>query len=185
MNILYSGLQIIWLLLPALVANMMPVVAARLKVWPALDRPLDGGKIWRNRAIFGEHKTVRGLVAGTAGGAAVGVSQYLCWHFLTFPFFSLVAYVSFTQAFFLGAALGAVALVGDALKSFFKRQFNIRPGKGWPPFDQIDFVISSLLFIGLFVPLTVWHVVSALFFIGVGSFVVSVGAVLLGIKESL
>ena len=35
------------------------------------------------------------------------------------------------------------------LKSYFKRKLNIKPGKSWIPFDQLDFIIGGLLFISL------------------------------------
>ena len=53
------------------------------------------------------------------------------------------------DGFLLGALLGFGAMTGDAVKSFFKRQRGIPPGKSWFPFDQLDFVVGGLLFAAL------------------------------------
>jgi CDP-2,3-bis-(O-geranylgeranyl)-sn-glycerol synthase len=47
------------------------------------------------------------------------------------------------------------ALGGDALKSFFKRQFGIAPGGTWFPFDQIDYIIGGSLAVLPFIHLTI------------------------------
>ena len=43
--------------------------------------------------------------------------------------------------------MGSGALVGDLIKSFFKRRLGIEPGDRFIPFDQTDFVIGALVFI--------------------------------------
>jgi len=46
------------------------------------------------------------------------------------------------------------ALGGDAIESFFKRQRNIKSGGSWVPFDQLDYIIGSVLVSLFFVILT-------------------------------
>ena len=46
----------------------------------------------------------------------------------------------------MGASLGFGALAGDAIKSFFKRQFSVASGQSWFPFDQIDYILGGILF---------------------------------------
>lgn len=46
--------------------------------------------------------------------------------------------------------MGAGALIGDAVESFFKRQAGIAAGKSWVPFDQVDYIIGGCL-LSLFV----------------------------------
>jgi CDP-2,3-bis-(O-geranylgeranyl)-sn-glycerol synthase len=36
-------------------------------------------------------------------------------------------------------------MAGDSAKSFLKRRRGIPPGESWVPFDQLDFVIGSLI----------------------------------------
>jgi CDP-2,3-bis-(O-geranylgeranyl)-sn-glycerol synthase len=172
-----------WVLLPAIFANMVPVFAAYFNWLPALNRPLDGGKKIQGKAIFGEHKTWRGLMTGIIVGGLTGLIQFfLVRHNSTIvgtPYHSGLASVIF------GALLAAGALLGDALKSFVKRRFDIASGRPWPVFDQIDFVLGSLVVAIWFVPITIYHVVSALIILGIGSYVVSVIGVHLHLKKSL
>jgi len=59
-----------------------------------------------------------------------------------------------------GAALGLFALVGDAVKSYFKRRRGKEGGAPWVPFDQLDFVLfglaAALAFSWLLAPHWVW-----------------------------
>ncbi|HLF15969.1 MAG TPA: CDP-archaeol synthase, partial [Candidatus Thermoplasmatota archaeon] len=41
--------------------------------------------------------------------------------------------------------VGFMALVGDAVKSYFKRRRGKPRGTPWVPFDQLDFVVFGLL----------------------------------------
>ena len=43
----------------------------------------------------------------------------------------------------LGVSMGAGTGVGDAVKSFFKRQIGIAPGASWIGFDQLDFFVGT------------------------------------------
>ena len=54
----------------------------------------------------------------------------------------------------VGGLLGFGALCGDSIKSFFKRQIGIAPGKSWFPFDQLDYLVGALLVSLPFVHLT-------------------------------
>ncbi len=136
----------LWFFAPAGLANAAPVFAAKLAYLNHFSTPLDLGHSWRGERIFGNHKTIRGVLAGmvlatlgvglqkyayTHSGWAVQVSQY-------------VDYRS-AQLWLLGPLLGFGALMGDAIKSFFKRRVHVRPGRSWFPFDQLDFIVGGLL----------------------------------------
>lgn len=141
---------IYWLLLPAGLANMAPVLA---KKWPWLQRfakPIDGGHTWRGRRLFGSHKTWRGFIAGWLMATLFTLIQF--WLYDTSPavrdFYRIN--IDHLNPVLWGGALAFGALGGDAIKSFFKRQFGIQPGKNWVPFDQLDFVAGTLLVTALF-----------------------------------
>jgi len=55
----------------------------------------------------------------------------------------------------LGILFGVGALGGDAIESFFKRQRGVPPGRGWFPFDQLDYIIGASLATMPFVALSV------------------------------
>ena len=135
-------IQVLWFLLPAGVANMTPVGAAKL--FPKLDFPMDFFLEFRNKRVFGEHKTMRGLITGVlASIAAVYLQRYL---YLNSEYIRNISLTDYSEAgLILGVASGAGALFGDAAKSFAKRQINIPPGKVWFPFDQIDWIIGTII----------------------------------------
>lgn len=104
-------------------------------------RPIDGGRYWSDgRRIFGDGKTWRGLVGGTAAGIVVGFLQIglesaFGWEYLT-PLAVVL--------------LAAGALLGDLAKSFFKRRLNKKRGEKWPIADQYDLVAGAFVLLLLF-----------------------------------
>jgi CDP-2,3-bis-(O-geranylgeranyl)-sn-glycerol synthase len=54
-----------------------------------LDQPIDGGRSYRGRRIFGDHKTWRGILTGmVAGTLVVGLQQVLYAQFGWFQWVS-------------------------------------------------------------------------------------------------
>jgi hypothetical protein len=106
------------------------------------NTPLDFSKRFRGQRIFGQNKRWRGLLCGTLLGGLAG------W--LIFPYLTLPADLS---AFGLGAAMGAGALLADAVESFFKRQAGVAAGDSWFPWDQSDYIIGGLLLSAPFIRL--------------------------------
>lgn len=140
----------LWFFLPAGVANMTPVILAKL--FGRSSSPIDGGRSWRGTRILGDHKTWRGLISGTiAGGVFFLLQVWVHWGGF-FSSFSVVEYGS--VSLFTGFAIGFGALFGDMVKSFCKRRLNIASGHSWVPFDQIDYVVGGLLMAWLFVSLS-------------------------------
>lgn len=128
-----------WLFLPAGVANMTPPLANKLPIIRNWNTPMDFGMKWGGKALFGKNKTWRGFVTGVVAGGIVAGLQY-----------SLVSdhYSGFTTvviSILLGAIMGAGALLGDTVESFFKRRANVKPGQSWFPFDQIDYIIGGIV----------------------------------------
>jgi CDP-2,3-bis-(O-geranylgeranyl)-sn-glycerol synthase len=127
MNLLYEFQNTLWFILPAYFASISPV-------WFKLEgkSPLDFGKTFRGRRIFGPSKTIKGYLGGALCGAVLGALQEILF--------------KKPNGLALGILLGLGALTGDAVKSFFKRQRNIPSGKLWFPFDQIDFLVGGIIF---------------------------------------
>jgi len=139
----------LYLALPCFGANMVPVLFHKLRLLPSLNISIDGGKTFRGKRIFGDHKTVRGFLVGTFFAIFITLVQ---WRLeqngtITIPYFSGI------WAFGLyGFLAGIGALAGDALESFFKRQINIPSGKPFFPFDQIDYIIGFLICTSFLIP---------------------------------
>jgi len=121
-------LQLLYLMIPAYVANMAPVIAKRLP-W---NYPMDFGLSIGGKRIFGDHKTWKGFIIGVSIAVIAGyIMSKTYWPFN----FSALQW---------SALAGAGALLGDALKSFFKRRVGIKPGHPWIPFDEIDYSVGAL-----------------------------------------
>ena len=131
---------------------MAPVIANNIPYIRNLSYPMDFYKTFRGKRIFGDHKTFRGLLSGGIVGALIGLLQMLSYSSVS-ALHSMPQWVNYESpmSILLGAALGIGALVGDAAKSFFKRQVGIKPGGSWVPFDQIDFIVGGLIFSAPFV----------------------------------
>src|SRR3989338_6624434 len=141
--------EILWILLPAGVANMAPIFAA--KIIPSWSYPADFGFTWRETRIFGSHKTIRGLFAeAISGGLVFLVLRYITPNLISEKSQPQSAYLQ--VPIYLGFWIGFCALAGDLLKSFLKRRLGIAPGKAWAPFDQVDWALGSALGALLYLP---------------------------------
>lgn len=134
-------LQSFYLLLPAGFANMAPVFFAKINF---LNIPVDFNKTINGKRVLGDHKTLRGLFFGTIIAIIIVFIQKSLMSIDFFKTISLIDYDN-TNFVLLGFILGFGALLGDMLKSFFKRRIDIAPGKDWFIFDQLDWVLVSLL----------------------------------------
>lgn len=139
-----------WLLLPAGFANMAPVFFRRLNI---LNIPIDLGICYRGHHLFGSNKTYRGLLAGVLTAILIVFLQKVAYQAMPQSITNFLIIIDYTNIniFVLGFLLGFGALFGDIIASFFKRQLDIEPGKPWIPFDQLDWVLGSLIFLNIYI----------------------------------
>jgi CDP-2,3-bis-(O-geranylgeranyl)-sn-glycerol synthase len=135
--------QILYFFLPAYLANMTPVL---MRPWlHALAVPIDGGRSFRGKRLLGDHKTWRGLLAGTV----MGMIAYELQRFASEGGFAsdlvLIDYAA--HPLLPGLLMGLGTGLGDSVKSFFKRRMDIEPVESWPVFDQLDFFVGAYLFV--------------------------------------
>ncbi len=175
---IYDFLALLYLALPAFIANMIPIVAAKAKICPRLAYPIDAHKKLRGRAILGKNKTWRGLLAGIISGALVALAQYYL------PFFDIIKMDSVTMTLLFGAAAGFGALFGDAIASIIKRQLDIPSGKPFIPLDQIDYILGFILCTIPFVSWTFWDIIFLLAFALVMNPITNLTAYLFGVKNT-
>ena len=144
-------LSVIYLYLPIGIANIFASLSRHL--FPRWNYPLDFNQSFRGQRVLGSHKTWRGLIIGILAAFLFFIWQkYLYAYYPSIRDFSLVDYNAISLL--AGAVMGLGAILGDALKSFFKRQLNIAPGRPWFPFDQLDFVIGGVLLSWPLVPVS-------------------------------
>lgn len=155
----FSLLSALWFFLPAGLANMSPLLASKLPVIRNWKVPLDFGKSYKGKRIFGENKTWRGLVTGMiAATIVIAFQKYYFTHNLWALEHSVFDYRP-GHVWLLGPLFGFGALLGDAVESFFKRRNHVEPGKSWFPFDQIDYILGGLIFAAPVVDLSLTLVV--------------------------
>lgn len=137
-------LQVIYLLIPAAFANMMPVFVSKLNF---LNYPVDFKLKLSGKRIFGDHKTFRGLFFGIFGSIIV---VYLQKTFYDFGFFRNLGLVDFDSTNFLvfGFLIGFGVLFGDLIGSFIKRRLDFKPGKSFFILDQINSMLGFGIFVG-------------------------------------
>ncbi|WP_375170991.1 CDP-archaeol synthase [Marinobacter sp.] len=131
-QLLLAGVLFVMLVL----ANGMPVVAARLlkRRWRT---PVDGGRLWSDgRPVLGPSKTWRGLVMGALScalfSAAIGLG-------LVF-----------------GLLFGVLALWGDLLSSFYKRRLGMPSSARAVGLDQVPESALPMVLAVFWLPISWW-----------------------------
>lgn len=157
MEILKDLIFVFWFFGPAGLSNMAAFGSGKIPFLIPYNYPVDAGLKFRNKRVLGSHKTVRGFIAGIIVAIftvyiEVYLYQNISWVRALIP----INYSSINPIL-LGFLLGFGALAGDAIKSFFKRQKNVPPGKSWVPFDQIDYIVGGILLSALYIQLSLWH----------------------------
>lgn len=131
-SLLYSViLYPILYIFPAYVANGLPVVFGGTWIFKRVGKPIDGGKTFRGRPIFGINKTWRGLAGGLLCGFATAVVE---GHFIPI----LLA---------VGILTSVGTHVGDLLGSFIKRQSGVKSGESTFLLDAYMFLLFAFLFV--------------------------------------
>jgi hypothetical protein len=156
-------LALAYLFLPLLVGLALHGFCIKYDILAFLRRPIDRGRNFRGKRIFGANKTYRGVVV-VALGTAIGFGlQSLLLHRIS----SVRSIELFDYAFFqsvtLGLTVGVAAMLSELPNSFIKRRFEIAPGsaaRGWMGvifyvYDQIDFLLGAWLVLAIVVPVTV------------------------------
>ena len=122
----------LWIMLPAYIPNPVAALVGG-------GTPIDFGKTAKDgRRIFGDGKTWRGLIGGIIGGIIFGgILMLLRW------FFNLNFLPEHTWITIIFLSIGS--LLGDLIKSYFKRRLGKDRGTKWPLADMYDMVIGSLV----------------------------------------
>lgn len=148
----------LWFAAPVIAGGLLHIVVMRLGWFPGLAAlPIDGGLTIRGRRLFGDNKTLRGVLLLVVCTALMAEGQaWLVAHADWARRWS-VAGTAGLPAWAWGALLAAGYLAGELPNSFLKRQLDIAPGasgRGWrgPVFwiiDQVDSLAGALVAIAL------------------------------------
>lgn len=115
-------LQAIWFILPAYIGNIAPIL---VKWIPHSDFPVDFGKSWHSKRIFGDHKTWRGITVGVLTGAVIAFLQ--------------------GRPLLVGVILAGGNFIGDLAGAFIKRRLDVRPGEKSLLIDALPGQICAML----------------------------------------
>lgn len=147
-SILIFVFEILYLLIPAAVANTMPVFVK--KYFKRLDYPIDFYKKISGERVLGDNKTFRGFIFGILGSIIIVLIQSKLYN-LSFFFYkhSLIDYSNINVIFF-GLLSGFSVLLFDSIASFIKRRLKVKPGKSLLILDQVNGGLGFGLFLLLF-----------------------------------
>ena len=158
----------------------------------SLVAPVDNGKTFRGKRIFGENKTYRGI-AMTGIGTALGfaIQAFVLHRFETFQRVELLDYSS-VKIIFLGFLIGAVAMLGELPNSFLKRQIDIAPGATTDGilslffyiFDQIDYLPGVWIVLACFINVTFQRIVFSAVFLFFSHQIISLLGFWLGMRKT-
>lgn len=156
-TLLFTAAQVLYLLLPLLVAAAWSAVVLRYELWLPLKRPIDGGLTFRGKRLFGESKTWRGVVVAVAGAVPTALLQRYVLVDLVGSL-AVFDYRSVNPVLF-GALMAVGAMAGELPNSFVKRQVGIAPGKTttgplsvlFYVWDQVDLLTGAWPLVGWWV----------------------------------
>jgi CDP-2,3-bis-(O-geranylgeranyl)-sn-glycerol synthase len=161
----YINLAIIFFLyaLPLYVANATPILIHG-------KTPLDFNKRLFGQPIFGKGKTILGTAAGITAGTLIGALILIFFPSIVQALLPDINYL------YLSFTLAAGAILGDLVKSFFKRRFGIKSGQQWVLADQLDFIAGGLVLSALFIEipafwLTIVLLVTTFFIHSIANFI--------------
>ncbi len=144
---LYYILSCLYFFGPAYLANASPPLANKLNLLKKLNKPIDGGLMFKNKPLLGNHKTWRGVV--TEAIVCTMAMPFFIWvhNFLGLSHYETIGFYAYNQinGFFLGFLLSIGVIFGDLAFAFIKRRLNLKPGAKFLPFDQTNYVIGSFL----------------------------------------
>jgi CDP-diglyceride synthetase len=141
-----------WVILQLLIlltlANGTPVIAKKI-LGNRLAFPMDGGiRLVDGRPLFGQSKTIRGIVLAVLVTSACAPVIGLEWR--------------------IGVLVGSLAMAGDLCSSFLKRRMNVPAGGRATGLDQVPESLFPLLACRTALGLTVLDIAAGvvIFFIG-------------------
>ncbi len=154
----------VFLIVAFVLAGIVQTIWFRSRLSHRFTVPLDLGRTFRGKRIFGPNKTLRGFVVMIPATAMsfflLGLSvscdpelAYRLWPIKPWAFAVL------------GLLAGLGFMIGELPNSFLKRQLGIQPGeaaRSWPAkplflaLDRIDSIVGALLVISLAVPIPWW-----------------------------
>lgn len=147
---LQLAVEFLYLYSPLLLSAAISGLVMRQDWLAFARRPIDAGRSWYGKRLFGDSKTWRGVLVAVVGCiAGVAIQKYMIGEHA-----HGIARVDYAQLAVLpfAATMGITAMLGELPNSFVKRRLSIAPGhttQGWLAavfyvWDQVDLLMLSL-----------------------------------------
>jgi CDP-diglyceride synthetase len=135
------------------VANGAPLIARKILA-NRFDQPLDAGATFIDgRRLFGQSKTLRGIVLAILSTSLAAPLIGLDWQ--------------------LGTQVGLMAMAGDLFSSFLKRRMNLAPSSQAIGLDQIPESLFALIVARVSLPLSALDIGLAVAAFLIGELIIS------------
>lgn len=183
---------ICYLFAPLFVGLILHGLSIKFGWFPYLAQPVDCGKTFRGKRLFGANKTFRGfIIVGLGTALGFGIQAAVLRNFPWFMRLELIEY-SVLKSIALGFAVGAAAMLSELPNSFVKRRLNIEPGRqseGYLRvlfyfFDQVDFLLGAWLVLSVVIDVSLMRILWSLFFVFFVHQILNVAGYLLGMRSS-
>jgi len=157
-----------------------------------LVKPIDNGKTFRGKRVFGTNKTYRGIFAVALGtGLGFAIQAFILHRCEIFRKLELLDYSS-AIIVLLGFLIGAAAMLGELPNSFLKRQIDIAPGATtggvlsllFYIFDQIDYLLGVWIVLACFVSAGFQRIVFSAIFLFFSHQIISLLGFWLGMRKT-
>ena len=158
-----------YLLVPLLGGGILHGLVMKYDWLAFLKRPIDGGREWNGKPLFGANKTYRGALAVGIGAAIVlGVQSSVLHHAAPAQRLELFDYGA-VSGWLLGFAVGFVSMLAELPNSLLKRRLDVGPGQSGRGLtgaalyllDQVDLLLGAWLVLAIVVDVRLrWVVLS-------------------------
>jgi hypothetical protein len=184
-------LKISYLISPLLLGLLFHGLCMKFHWLHSLGFPIDHGRSFRTKRLFGNNKTYRGIVA-VAMGTAIGFSIQTILHVSIEPRDLELLDYKIPSVSFIGLAMGAAAMLSELPNSFIKRQLDIAPGTAASGatglvfyfIDQVDMLAGVWLVLGFVVPISVERILWSIVFLFVAHQAVTVIGYAIGMRAT-
>jgi CDP-diglyceride synthetase len=152
----------LFLIVAFVLAGFLQTFWFRSSLSKRLMIPIDGGRTFRGRRIFGDNKTWRGFIGMIPAVGVVFIALRLLLEHFSPRLLSELWPLSTRQYGLLGGWVGFGFMAGELPNSFFKRRLCVQPGDA--PVrpkartvgfivDRTDSIVGALMALAIMVPL--------------------------------
>ncbi len=184
--------RVAYLFFPLLGGALLSGLCAKYGWLSPLAWPIDGGRLFRGKPIFGANKIYAGIVSAGVGNMLVlGIQTDVLHHVAWCRSLELFDYGR-VNGWLLGLLVGVLASLSELPNSFAKRRIDVAPGalaSGATRaifyfMDQVDSVVGAWIGFSLALPATAQRVAASVVLLFFGHQLVSLVGYALGMRKT-